>query len=110
MQAAGAIPSTKQTKINTQAIVDAGQSLLIGGYYFEEKRSGEDGVPVLMHLPLVGQLFKTTTDNAKQMERLVLITPRILRLGNRDVLPPQVSEADFLRAPTQDHYAPRVKP
>ncbi|MDR2113390.1 MAG: type III secretion system outer membrane ring subunit SctC, partial [Candidatus Accumulibacter sp.] len=32
-----AIPPIKQTKINTQAIIDAGQSLLIGGYYFEQK-------------------------------------------------------------------------
>jgi type III secretion protein C len=102
-----AIPPIKQTKINTQAIIDAGQSLLIGGYYFEEKRASEDGVPVLMHLPLLGRLFKTTTDNARQMERLVLITPRILRLGSGAALPPQVRDTDFLREPAQDHYAPR---
>ena len=102
-----AIPPIKQTKINTQAIIDAGQSLLIGGYYYEEKRSSEEGVPVLMHLPLLGNLFKSTTNNTRQMERLVLITPRIVRLGEVSDMPAQVSDSDFLRDPTQDHYAPR---
>jgi type III secretion protein C len=103
-----AIPPIKQTKINTQAIVDAGQSLLIGGYYFEEKRAGEDGVPGLMHIPLIGRLFKTTTENTRQMERLVLITPRILRPGEASAPLPQIDGADFRRAPGQDHYAPRL--
>jgi type III secretion protein C len=102
-----AIPPIKQTKINTQAIIDAGQSLLIGGYYYEEKRTGEDGVPGLMHLPLLGNLFKSTTATTRQMERLVLITPRIIRLGENETLPAQVSVNDFLRDPGQADYAPR---
>ncbi|GHU32801.1 EscC/YscC/HrcC family type III secretion system outer membrane ring protein [Betaproteobacteria bacterium] len=102
-----AIPPIKQTKINTQAIIDAGQSLLIGGYYYEEKRTGEDGVPGLMHLPLLGNLFKSTTTSTRLMERLVLITPRIIRLGENNALPAQVSGNDFLREPGQADYAPR---
>jgi type III secretion protein C len=104
-----AIPPIKQTKINTQAIIDAGQSLLIGGYYYEEKRTGEDGVPGLMHLPLLGNLFKNTTTSTRLMERLVLITPRIIRLGESNALPAQVSGNDFLRAPGQADYAPRER-
>jgi type III secretion protein C len=103
-----AIPPIKQTKINTQAIIDAGQSLLIGGYYYEEKRTSEDGVPGLMHLPILGNLFKSTTTNTRQMERLVLITPRIVRPGEANDMPSQVSDNDFSRDPAQDNYdAPR---
>jgi type III secretion protein C len=101
-----AIPSIKQTKINTQAIIDEGQSLLIGGYYFEEKRESESGVPVLMHVPVLGHLFRSTTKETRQMERLVLITPRIVRLGETRGLPPQVTESDFGRQPGQADYAP----
>ncbi|MDR2451618.1 MAG: type III secretion system outer membrane ring subunit SctC [Candidatus Accumulibacter sp.] len=101
-----AIPPIKQTKINTQAIIDEGQSLLIGGYYFEEKQESESGVPVLMHVPVLGNLFRTTTRNTRQMERLVLITPRIVRLGELRGLPPQVTETDFGRRPGQADYAP----
>jgi type III secretion protein C len=101
-----AIPPIKQTKINTQAIIDEGQSLLIGGYYFEEKQESESGVPLLMHVPVLGHLFRSTAKNTRQMERLVLITPRIVRLGELRDLPPQVRQADFGRAPGQADYAP----
>jgi type III secretion protein C len=101
-----AIPPIKQTKINTQAIIDEGQSLLIGGYYFEEKQESKGGVPVLMHLPVVGSLFRNSSKNTRQMERLVLITPRIARLGETRRLPPQVTETDFERLPGQTDYAP----
>ncbi|MDR0379893.1 MAG: type III secretion system outer membrane ring subunit SctC [Candidatus Accumulibacter sp.] len=101
-----AIPPIKQTKINTQAIIDEGQSLLIGGYYFEEKQESVNGVPVLMHVPILGNLFRSTTKNTRQMERLVLITPRIVRLGELRDLPPQVRDMDFGRSPGQADYAP----
>jgi type III secretion protein C len=100
------LPAIKQTKINTQAIVDEGQSLLLGGYYFEEKEENESGVPILMHLPVLGSLFRTTAKNTRQMERLILITPRIVRLGELRGLPPQVTESGFGRAPGQADYAP----
>ena len=58
------VPPIKQTKINTQAIVGAGQSLLIGGYYYEQKSTDASGIPILMHIPVLGNLFKTTTDEA----------------------------------------------
>ncbi|MDR0674493.1 MAG: type III secretion system outer membrane ring subunit SctC [Zoogloeaceae bacterium] len=102
-----AIPPIKQTKINTQATIDEGQSLLIGGYYFEEKEESESGVPLLMHVPILGNLFRSTTKNTRQMERLVLITPRIVRLGDTQPLPSQVTEADFRRAPGQADYEVR---
>ncbi|MDR3157541.1 MAG: type III secretion system outer membrane ring subunit SctC [Zoogloeaceae bacterium] len=101
-----AIPPIKQTKINTQAIIDEGQSLLIGGYYFEEKQESKSGVPLLMHVPVLGHLFRSTEKNTRQMERLVLITPRIVRLGELRNLPPQVTDTDFGRAPGQADYAP----
>jgi type III secretion protein C len=105
-----AIPPIKQTKINTQAIIDAGQSLLIGGYYFEQKSHSQNGVPVLMDVPVLGALFRSTNTTTKQMERLLLITPRVVRMGAAPALPPQITGADFGRAPEQDHFAPFSPP
>jgi len=107
MAGAMAVPPIKQTRINTQAVIDAGQSLLIGGYYFEEKKRDKTGVPGLMNIPLLGALFRSSTVDTRQMERLVLITPRIVRLGQTPALPPQVESAEFGRLPGQNHYAPQ---
>ncbi|MDR2934633.1 MAG: type III secretion system outer membrane ring subunit SctC [Candidatus Adiutrix sp.] len=99
-----AMPPIKQTKINTQAVIEAGQSLLIGGYYFEELQNSESGVPVLMHVPVLGHLFKSSVKGTRRMERLVLITPRVVRLGETPAAPSRLDEPSFSRSPTQADY------
>ncbi|UQZ90982.1 EscC/YscC/HrcC family type III secretion system outer membrane ring protein [Deltaproteobacteria bacterium Smac51] len=103
-----AIPPIKQTKINTQALVEEGQSLLVGGYYFEEKNEGVSGIPVLMNIPVLGHLFKTSSKNTRKMERLVLITPRIIRPRQMNLMPSHIDDESFSRSPTQATYEPRV--
>ena len=102
------VPPIKQTKINTQAIVGAGQSLLIGGYYYEQKSTDASGIPILMHIPVLGHLFKTTSKGTKRMERLILITPKVIHLDEIPTTPPRVDEPTFHRSPTQPDYEERV--
>lgn len=102
------VPPIKQTKINTQAIVGAGQSLLIGGYYYEQKSTDASGIPILMHIPVLGNLFKTTNKGTKRMERLILITPKVIHLDEIPTTPDRVDEPSFHRSPTQADYEERV--
>ena len=37
------------------------------------------GVPLLSEIPILGNLFKTTTDATRRTELLVLLTPRVVR-------------------------------
>mgnify|MGYP003615302124 FL=1 len=104
------IPPIKQTKINTQAIVGAGQSLLIGGYYYEQKGRDESGIPILKNIPGVGNLFKTTSKSSKRMERLILITPRVINLQDMPAIPPRVDDPAMLQSPTQADYSQRPAP
>ncbi len=104
------IPPIKQTKINTQAIVGAGQSLLIGGYYYEQKGRDESGIPILKDIPGVGNLFKTTSKSSKRMERLILITPRVINLQDMPAIPPRVDDPAMLQSPTQADYSQRPAP
>ncbi len=101
------VPPIKQTKINTQAIVSAGQSLLIGGYYYEQQGQDESGVPLLKDIPVIGHLFKSNAKQSKRMERLILITPRIVELSGNNV-PSQVEDPSFHRTATQADYEPRI--
>lgn len=102
------VPPIKQTKINTQAIVGAGQSLLIGGYYYEQKSTGAEGIPILKDIPVFGHLFKTTSKATKRMERLILITPRVVKLNDLPPPPARVDEPAFRRSPTQGDYEERI--
>ena len=109
----GEIPPVKQTKINTQAIVNAGQSLLIGGYYYEEARDKDNGVPVLMNIPLLGYLFKNSSTETRRMERLIMITPKVIKLDELPAVPGRVDEKSFHIDPRQADYqyrAPTKRP
>ena len=103
----GNVPVVRQTKINTQAIVGAGQSLLIGGYFFEEARDTDTGVPILMSIPVLGHLFKTSQAGTRRMERLILISPRVIKLNELPAIPKRVDEKSFQMDPTQASYDTR---
>ncbi len=110
-QSVGALPPIRQTKINTQAIVGEGQSLLIGGYYYEQEIDAESGVPYIKNIPLLGHLFKTTSKTAQQMERLILLTPRIINAHDlKSNVPSHVDTPTFHRSPTQNNYEARTPP
>ena len=64
-------------------------------------------MPLLQSIPVVGNLFKSTSKSTKRMERLILITPRVVKLNQNNV-PSQVEEPSFHRSATQSDYEPRT--
>ena len=98
----------RQTVINTQAIVAEGQSLLIAGLYNERQSEGTSGVPGLKNIPLLGRLFGSSDDKHTRMERLFLITPRIVDMREAPPIPRRVDDPRFSRTATQANYEERV--
>lgn len=72
------IPVITRRTINTQAMVDENASLLIAGFSSEEHVNVMTGVPLLSSLPFVGALFRHTEKTRTSIERLYLLTPRLL--------------------------------
>ncbi|MET3133296.1 type III secretion protein C [Oxalobacteraceae bacterium GrIS 1.11] len=66
-----------RSTISTQAIVNAQQTLMIGGYHAESVSRQEQKVPLLGDVPLLGNLFRSTNESHSTRERLFLLTPRI---------------------------------
>jgi type III secretion protein C len=84
------IPIVQRRTVNTQALVDEGQSLLIAGYTSEQKSLATSGVPVLKDVPLLGHLFRYDEKKRSHMERFYLLTPRLVSTGGTPAsqLPP----------------------
>ncbi len=101
------VPPIKQTKINTQAVVREGQSLLLGGYYVEYKQDDSSGVPGLKDVSVIGKLFGTDSKTKYKRERLILITPKVLDLGEAQAMPDDIDDASFEVSATQDNYLKR---
>ncbi|WP_206958313.1 type III secretion system outer membrane ring subunit SctC [Trinickia acidisoli] len=72
------LPVVTSSDINTSAFIKQGQALLVAGYRVDNRSNGLTGVPVLSKIPLIGNLFKTTNTSNSHMERLFLLTPRII--------------------------------
>ncbi|WP_301667537.1 type IV pilus secretin PilQ [Neisseria basseii] len=68
-----------QTKnLNTQAMVENGGTLIVGGIYEEENGNTLTKVPLLGDIPVIGNLFKTRGKSTNRRELLIFITPRIM--------------------------------
>lgn len=89
------IPIVRRRTVNTQALVDEGQSLLIAGYTSEAKSLATSGVPVLKDVPVLGRLFRYDEQKQTHMERFYLLTPRLVstRGGVMPSLPPTAPAA-----------------
>ncbi|WDE02802.1 type III secretion system outer membrane ring subunit SctC [Thalassomonas viridans] len=81
-QSVDGIPVVTNTLINTQAVIGKNQSLLIGGYYYDSQGESVSQVPLLHRIPLLGNLFKSTSKTSVKMLRLFLISPHVVQASD----------------------------
>jgi type IV pilus assembly protein PilQ len=79
------VPPVDTRSVETSVLVDNGETVVLGGVYEREKTFNREQVPWLGDLPLVGNLFKTTSRQDNNEELLIFVTPKILKsdLANR---------------------------
>jgi type IV pilus assembly protein PilQ len=78
----GSVPSIDTREITTQVLVNDGQTVVLGGILETQKTRSADKVPLLGDIPVLGYLFKTTTNINNKTELLIFLTPKILREGS----------------------------
>jgi len=71
-------PSIDTKKAETKVLIRDGETTVIGGIFVESFIESEDGVPFLMSIPLLGNLFKSQKKQIIKNELLIFITPRIV--------------------------------
>jgi type IV pilus assembly protein PilQ len=69
--------STKEAQ--TRVMVRDGGTTVIGGIYEVSSNQGEDRVPGLANIPIIGHLFKNRRIEDQNNELLIFITPRVIR-------------------------------
>ena len=78
LTAGATAPSIDTKRAETKVLIRDGETTVIGGIFVESFQSGESGVPGLMHVPGLGNLFKSKRTQTVKDELLIFITPRIL--------------------------------
>jgi general secretion pathway protein D len=72
-------PTISQRRIASTIAVNSGETIALGGLIRDSHTETVQGVPLLSDIPILGNLFKTTTDVKRRTELLVLLTPRVVR-------------------------------
>jgi general secretion pathway protein D len=76
---AGTNPVVSQRSLRSQVNIRSGDTVLLGGMIQERSEVGENGVPVLRRIPVLGQAFNRTANTQARTELLILLTPRVVR-------------------------------
>lgn len=71
-------PAIDTNTIQTQVLVDNGETVVLGGILSSEQVTNLFKTPFLGDLPGLGRLFRYTEQSNEKVELLVFITPRIL--------------------------------
>lgn len=82
------VPGLTKRTVQTQAVMEFGQTLVIGGLISTRYTAETDKIPFFGELPGVGAAFRRTRYDTSETELLVLITPEYVSALAPDQVPP----------------------
>ncbi|MDR1515724.1 MAG: type II secretion system secretin GspD [Synergistaceae bacterium] len=82
-------PTTSKRLIQTNVLVGNNETIILGGLIREVERTLKNRVPGLSYIPLVGNLFTSSTREREKVDLMVFLTPSIIET------PRQATEATF---------------
>ncbi len=71
-------PTFSTRKVQTKLSLRNGATVMLAGLMSSNKSEGNAGIPLLKDIPLLGQLFRNSTEKNDRTELIVLITPYII--------------------------------
>ena len=73
-----AMPMSRTSTLETQAALPVGESLLLAGYFRDVESDAGWGIPYLRDIPVIGWLFGGSSHTKETVQRLFVLTPRIV--------------------------------
>jgi len=71
-------PPSLKRKITTSVTIPDGHTMIFGGVITDDQRRQEDKIPILGDLPLIGFLFRNSSDSSKKTNLYFFLTPHII--------------------------------
>ncbi len=71
-------PIINNRSAETKVTVQDGHTIVVGGLITSSDEHRENKVPILGDIPLLGEVFKSTTKRKNRTELLIILTPRVL--------------------------------
>lgn len=80
------IPGFQLSKAKTNVTVRQGQTIVLSGLFKAVEEKDLSKVPLLGHIPIIGELFKSRTFKEKKSELTIFVTPRIVNPATPKIL------------------------
>jgi pilus assembly protein CpaC len=103
------VPAFRTRRVESTIDVRRDRSLIISGMFNTEEERVKTGIPLLMHIPILGQLFSSTRFQKNESELIVIVTPVIID----PLRPPAEHTIQLLpdpRLPARDALEKRLPP
>jgi type IV pilus assembly protein PilQ len=78
-------PETSSRRVQTQVRVRDGEPFVVGGLFQDNKTTSRSRIPVLGHIPLLGELFTFRHDEHRKTEVAMIVIPYILDVPNNSI-------------------------
>lgn len=72
-------PTVVGNEVQTQVVIPNGSTFVMGGLMNDTRIEGNDGVPGLKDVPIIGSLFKSRSSNSDMQETIFFITPKVVQ-------------------------------
>src|SRR5258708_19789311 len=72
-------PTIQERRLSSTVVVKNGDTVALGGLITENITTAKSGVPYLAKIPVLGALFRDTSNQKTRTELILLITPRVMR-------------------------------
>lgn len=72
------LPSETTANVTSNVLVKDGRTIIIGGLFRDKTSFTRSQVPLLGNFPVIGPIFRSTTDTVSKEEVIFMITPHIV--------------------------------
>ena len=86
------IPIVSSTEAETTVLVKSGSTLIIGGLIETKNDRTDNQLPILGDIPIIGLVFRGTTDTKKKTELVLFLTPQIVMPDGSPYVVPAAEE------------------
>ncbi len=77
-------PALSRKEVHTQVKMNADEMLALAGLISKKKSRVQKRLPFFGAIPFLGRIFSSTRDEVKDVETVILLTPRIVKAGTGD--------------------------
>ena len=104
------LPIFRRSKIETEVIVQSGETVVMGGLITSSEGKKKDKVPFLSSIPLIGLLFQNDAVDNSQQNLLIFVTATLISERGENLIPLAAAKvASTAPAPTQPVDAAKGK-